>query len=48
MSCYEVVKLPQEHPEADMIYRDEISWTPEATASSRSSKPDWSPDTCWR
>src|SRR3989442_4690267 len=41
---YEVVKLPQEHPEADMIYRDEDKLDAGGHRVEPFFKPDWSPE----
>lgn len=43
-ALYEVVKLLQNHPEADMIYSDEDKLEEDGTRSSPFFKPDWSPE----
>ncbi|NJD54181.1 MAG: glycosyltransferase family 2 protein [Candidatus Methanoperedens sp.] len=43
-ALYEVVKLLQEHPEADMIYSDEDNITIDDKRVNPYFKPDWSPD----
>ncbi len=43
-ALYEVVKLLQKHPEADMIYSDEDKITTEEIRCEPFFKPDWSPD----
>ena len=43
-ALFEVVKLLQEHPEADMIYSDEDHVTVKGTHIDPYFKPDWSPD----
>jgi GT2 family glycosyltransferase len=43
-SLYEVVKLLQDHPEADVIYSDEDKLEPNGRRSDPFFKPDWSPE----
>jgi len=43
-SLYEVTKLLQEHPDADMIYTDEDLITVKGECIDPFFKPDWSPD----
>ncbi|MBI4378642.1 MAG: glycosyltransferase family 2 protein [Nitrospinae bacterium] len=43
-ALYEVVKLLQEYPDADMIYSDEDKITSEGKRFNPFFKPDWSPD----
>lgn len=43
-ALYEVVKLLQAHPEADLIYSDEDKLDPDGRPSEPFFKPDWSPD----
>ncbi len=44
-ALYENVALLNEHPDADMIYRDEDKMTEKGKRHSPFFKPDWSPDT---
>lgn len=44
IALYEVVKLLQKHPEADMIYSDEDKITTGGKRCDPFFKPDWSPD----
>jgi GT2 family glycosyltransferase/SAM-dependent methyltransferase len=44
MALYEVVKLLQEHPEADIIYSDEDKLEDDGRRSEPFFKPDWSPE----
>jgi GT2 family glycosyltransferase len=43
-ALYEVAKLLNEHPDADLIYSDEDKCTPEGNRYDPFFKPDWSPD----
>ena len=43
-ALYEVVRLLQKHPEADIIYSDEDKLEPDGTRSEPFFKPDWSPE----
>lgn len=43
-ALYEVVKLLQQHPDADMIYSDEDHKDIKGTRKDAFFKPDWSPD----
>ena len=43
-ALYEVVKLLQEHPDADMIYSDEDKMDTKGKRCDPYFKPDWSPD----
>lgn len=43
-ALYEVVKLLQAYPEADMIYSDEDKLAPDGRRVAPFFKPDWSPD----
>jgi GT2 family glycosyltransferase len=43
-ALFEVVKLLNEHPDADMIYSDEDKMTMNGTRCGPFFKPDWSPD----
>ncbi|HZR31482.1 MAG TPA: glycosyltransferase [Terriglobales bacterium] len=43
-ALFEVVKLLQEHPEADVIYSDEDKLEPSGERSDPFFKPDWSPE----
>ena len=43
-ALYEVVKLLQEHPEADMIYSDEDRLDDKGRRVAPTFKPDWSPE----
>ncbi len=43
-ALFEVVKLLQEHPEADLIYSDEDQIDEEGNRARPYFKPDWSPD----
>jgi len=48
VALYEVVKLLQEHPEADVIYSDEDKLEESGGRSEPFFKPDWSLSTCCR
>jgi GT2 family glycosyltransferase len=43
-ALFEVVKLLQEHPEADLVYSDEDEIDEKGNRSNPYFKPDWSPD----
>lgn len=43
-ALFEVVKLLQNHPEADIIYSDEDKLTPDGRRRNPAFKPDWSPE----
>ncbi|MGF1498252.1 MAG: tetratricopeptide repeat protein [Elainellaceae cyanobacterium] len=44
-ALYEVVRLLNQHPEADLIYSDEDKLTPDYQRTDPFFKPDWCPDT---